>query len=448
MKKYFKCLTKMQLISYLLLFLTAFLFNYWTPYAADDYSYMYNLGNGERITSVFQIFPSLAVHYMQYGNGRIVSHFFVMLFLMAPKIIFDVLNAFLFVFFIAFVLRITASKKSFSILLFFAVPTLFWLYMPAYGQVFLWLTGCINYMWSYLFALIFLSVYVALLRGKSLLKQIWKLILFCVFTFLFGNYSENVSFSVIFTGFLLLCITMYGQKSFQKLFIYVLPIVCGALGYLILLLSPSGSAKFSENLSLSLLFKNAIEIFTEYYNACRIPLILFFVLLGIAIYHKLNKTEILIALSFFFISVICSGMLMIASYLPERSLANGIVFLLIGIVQLLQLLRGSARLECISLCVCIYLLVNSLMSYWEGSYDIYRVHKEQAVRDAAIENSVNSGSMTIGVPIITSTTKYSCKYGLLDLNGKDADEPFPNVYVAKYYGLDQIYVIYPDSDNE
>ena len=103
MKKYFKCLTKMQLISYLLLFLTAFLFNYWTPYAADDYSYMYNLGNGERITSVFQIFPSLAVHYMQYGNGRIVSHFFVMLFLMAPKIIFDVLNAFLFVFFIAFV---------------------------------------------------------------------------------------------------------------------------------------------------------------------------------------------------------------------------------------------------------------------------------------------------------------------------------------------------------
>ena len=101
MKKYFKCLTKMQLISFLLLFLTAFLVNYWTPYAADDYSYMYNLGNGERITSVFQIFPSLAVHYMQYVNGRIVSHFFVMLFLTAPKIIFDVLNAFLFVFFIA-----------------------------------------------------------------------------------------------------------------------------------------------------------------------------------------------------------------------------------------------------------------------------------------------------------------------------------------------------------
>ena len=444
MKKHFKYMTKIQLISFSILFLTAFLFNYWTPYAADDYSYMYNLGNGERITSIFQIFPSLAVHYMQYGNGRIVSHFFVMLFLMVPKIIFDVLNAFLFVFFIAFVLRITAGKKSFSILLLFAVPTLFWLYMPAYGQIFLWLDGSINYMWSYLFALIFLSVYITLLRGKSLLKQTWKLILFCVFTLLFGNYSENVSFSVIFTGFILLCITMYRQKSFRKLFIYVLPIVCGALGYLILLLSPSGSAKFSENLSLPLIFKNAVEIFTEYYNTCRIPLIFFFVLLGIALYYKLDKKEILIALAFFFISVIASGMLVIASYLPERSLANGIVFLIIGIVQLLQLLRSNTRLECVSLCVCIYLIVGSLMSYWEGSYDIYRVHKEQAVRDTTIESAVSTGDTVIGVPIITSTTKYCCKYGLLDMNGEDSDDPFPNVYIAKYYGLDKIYVIYPE----
>ena len=47
-----------------------------------------------------------------------------------------------------------------------------------YGQVFLWLTGCINYMWSYLFALLFLNIYISLLRGKSLLDKKWKLILF------------------------------------------------------------------------------------------------------------------------------------------------------------------------------------------------------------------------------------------------------------------------------
>ena len=428
----------------LCIFACALLLNHWTPYASDDYCYMFSFRDGSRITSVGQIFSSLAEHYTHFGNGRLVSHFFVMLFLIGSKWIFNVVNTLFFVFLILKVYHLTSQGKKHSLLLLFSIPTLFWLYMPAYGQIFLWLDGSINYMWSYLFALVFLSVYFELMRGKMPLNKKWKLILFCIFTFLFGNYSENVSFSVIFTGFILLCIVMYRQKKFRSYLVYTFPIACGALGYLVLLFSPSGSAKFSENLSLCLIFKNAIEIFTQYYTMCRIPLILFFILLCIAIYHKLDKNEILLAIAFFFISVIASGMLVIASYLPERSLANGIIFLLFGIITLLQLLRGNIRLECISLCVCIYLIANSPLSYWEGSYDIYRVSNEQHTRESMIENAISEGETTIGVPIITSTTKYCCKYGLLDMNGKDSDDPFPNAYIAKYYGLNEIYVTYPE----
>lgn len=319
------------IIGSLCLLICALLFNHWTPYASDDYSYMFNFSDGSRITSLGQIFQSLTEHYMHYGNGRIISHFFVMLFLIGSKSVFNIVNAVFFVLFVISIYKVTSRNKKFSLLLFFAIPTLLWLYMPAYGQIFLWLDGSINYMWSYLFALTYLFVYIGLIRNRILLDKKWKMILFCIFTFLFGNYSENVSFSVIFIGFILLCIVMYQRKNWKSYFTYVLPVVCGAIGYLLLLLSPSGSAKFSENLSLPLIFKNAVEIFTEYYNTCRIPLIFFFVLLGIALYYKLDKKEILIALAFFFISVIASGMLVIASYLPERSLANGIVFLIIAL---------------------------------------------------------------------------------------------------------------------
>lgn len=65
---------------------------------------------------------------------------------------------------------------------------------------------------------------------------------------------------------------------------------------------------------------------------------------------------------------------------------------------------------------------SSVMAYWDGSYDIYRVHREQTARNERIENSIVSGELTIGVPIITSTTKYSCKYGLLDLNPQDSSD--------------------------
>ena len=161
------------IIGSLCLLICALLFNHWTPY-----SYMFNFSDGSRITSLGQIFQSLAEHYMHYGNGRIVSHFFVMLFLIGSKSVFNIVNAVFFVLFVISIYKVTSRNKKFSLLLFFAIPTLLWLYMPAYGQIFLWLDGSINYMWSYLFALTYLFVYIGLIRNRILLDKKWKMFLY------------------------------------------------------------------------------------------------------------------------------------------------------------------------------------------------------------------------------------------------------------------------------
>ena len=62
-KNFFRQYNKLILGS-IILFFTALLFNHWTPYAADDYSYMFNLSDGSRMTSIGQIFSSLAVQSM------------------------------------------------------------------------------------------------------------------------------------------------------------------------------------------------------------------------------------------------------------------------------------------------------------------------------------------------------------------------------------------------
>lgn len=116
-KNFFRQYNKLILGS-IILFFTALLFNHWTPYAADDYSYMFNLSDGSRMTSIGQIFSSLAVHYTKYGNGRLVSHFFVMLFLIGSKWIFNLVNAFLFVLLILSIYHLTSHKKACSLLLF------------------------------------------------------------------------------------------------------------------------------------------------------------------------------------------------------------------------------------------------------------------------------------------------------------------------------------------
>lgn len=180
-----------------------------SPYAADDYSYMFNLSDGSRMTSIGQIFSSLAVHYTKYGNGRLVSHFFVMLFLIGSKWIFNLVNAFLFVLLILSIYHLTSHKKACSLLLFFAIPTLLWLYMPAYGQIFLWLDGSINYMWGYLFcSVVSVSLYYFITRKISVKPNLevdpvlciyipfWKLLRECIFFRYLYRFSSSVHYNV------------------------------------------------------------------------------------------------------------------------------------------------------------------------------------------------------------------------------------------------------------
>ena len=93
-----------------LLFLMAFIYNTLSPYSADDYAYMYSAVTGDRITNIFQIFPSLWDDYLKI-NGRVAPHFLLQLFLIGPKWIFNLVNAGMFVFMIWLMLNMIEYKK-------------------------------------------------------------------------------------------------------------------------------------------------------------------------------------------------------------------------------------------------------------------------------------------------------------------------------------------------
>ena len=77
---------------YLAVFLLMLLFTALTPLVADDYSYCFSWVDSGRITSPLQIPASMAVH-RQLTNGRVIPHALVQLVLLAPKLLFDLLNA-------------------------------------------------------------------------------------------------------------------------------------------------------------------------------------------------------------------------------------------------------------------------------------------------------------------------------------------------------------------
>lgn len=418
------------------MFVIAFIYNMISPYTTDDYAYMYSFANGTKISNPLQILGSLWEHYLTV-HGRILPHFFVQLFMIFPKWVFNIVNAVVFLTIIWLMMTIV-EKKKFSILLFIAIPIGFWIYTPAYGQIYLWMTGSINYCWAYLFSLLYMQYYIDLYR-KPLKKFSGKSLAgITLYSLFFGAYSELISFPVIFICWILVCLTMLEQKSILKYWKYCLPMISGAIGYLTMLLSPAEGTRGGE-LSLGLIFKRLIDIFETYYQCAYPLLIIWAILLAIVCYFKIDKKAVVVSIAFFVINLISTAMLSVASYVVSRHYAIPIFYLMTAIVVLMQALRGNKGIECIVYCICAYVIASSVWSLWEGTYDIYDVNRRHQSREAYIYSQVEQGNNEVlTLPLITPLTKYSCKYDLMDLRTDDA-EPWPNAAIAKYYGLKKIY---------
>lgn len=66
------------LFSITAIYVFIFLSNYFKPYIADAYTYMYSFVDDTRITNIVDIIHSIYAHTMVM-NGRLVAHFFFQL---------------------------------------------------------------------------------------------------------------------------------------------------------------------------------------------------------------------------------------------------------------------------------------------------------------------------------------------------------------------------------
>lgn len=420
-----------------ILFLIAFIYNTLSPYTTDDYAYMYSAVTGDRITNIYQIVQSLWDDYLNI-HGRVVPHFFLQLLLIGPKWIFNLVNAGMYVALVWLLLHVTNDGRGTKLLLWITVPVALWVYTPAFGQVFLWASGTVNYSWCYVFALIYLKIYISLyLQPEKCLgkKQLWALY---IYSFFFGAYSELVSFSVVFVSFLLLCMVMYEKRNVKEYWTHAIPMVTAAAGYLTMLLSPAQKNRKGD-LALGAIGKKLIDVFEEYYQLVQLLLVVLAVLLVIAICYSVEKKKIIVSISLLTVNFISMAMLSVASYTVGRHYANCVIFILAAIIVLMQALIEKGTIKSVPYCLCAYILVTSIWGLWEGSYDIYFVHKQHVAREEYIYEQKELGNADIVyVPLIYSATKYSCKYDLLDMQTNDA-EPWPNTAIAKYYGVKEIY---------
>ena len=292
-------LTKKNILIFILICVPFYILNVLTPEFLDDYGYKFiylknKIVSDRLIENFSDILISQYNHYMGM-NGRAVVHTVAQLFCgIWGKGIFNVFNS---IVFFVFVYSLVKRTGRFEPKIWILVTGYIWLLFPLFNNAFLWMTGSINYLWTGVIILYFISLY-SKLREKEFNVKYLPLILPGI---LIGWTHEGASVPL---GASLFFISLYNIKSvFKKAY---WPLVLGfGIGCIVVVLSP-GILSRMENKNQTISLIQRIPVFLNYlYLQFRISYVLLFAIVTAFVYDRkkllfIIKENMLIVLSYIF----------------------------------------------------------------------------------------------------------------------------------------------------
>ncbi len=489
--------------SVIILFFTGcFLLSFWltaiTPLVADDFdNAMQHASYGmTRVTNLDEL--KLSMLWLWYtDNGRILAHSLIALFTMASRWVYPAANAAVTtLFFLITFCFFRAVKLKSPITSTALLYALVWILMPAYGQVWFWLSGACNYGWGATLA--WLVIYLFMKTDQKETKSTLWILLFLPLAFAAGAWSEHISFSMLV---ILAFLWMRDVLQHRRLPIGKTGILIAACwGYWFLMSSPAELPRklkvaafttaqwirvFWNNKKLILLALGALAVFVgicllwhRKKHRLRKALAvlsaagavlgttasLFFAGKAMTeggIYAVISSTEFTFFVAqtifFFFLfrtlrqaeteedqitlpMIFYLGGISIlplfvfgASYVPPRGLTSTIVFTLVASILLMDAAPLSQKGKRVRTLVFALCLLGFMAA---GILDIVSVHRE-AVRREEIFAEAAAGDGCAVLSPYHEKTKYSAQYGLQDL---EYDAGWPNGVMANYYGVTRIIV--------
>ena len=424
---------------YLAVFLVMLLFTALTPMAADDYSYCFSWVDNARMRSILQIFPSMAVH-RQLTNGRVVAHFLVQLVLLAPKVLFNILNACAAVLLLRLFERYFPGRSPWQQVLLTALGALLLFnQMPSFGQVALWLDGSINYSWGILFFLLYLLPYASLWLGEQEDAGPLKRLGFLLLALLVGAYSENGSLATLFAAFCLTLLAVLREKKLRPL--PLAGLVLGLVGYVFLMTAPATGSR-SAGFSVTAIARN-FKYIAGVAKTDLLPLFLLFAAaLALCFLFGADRRRIVLAAVLFLAGLGSLASFVMARYFVPRHFCFTVYFTALACLILLAALLEKGRPILPSL-VAAVMAVFFAFNFSQGALDIGVVYLHARQREAMIHEALAAGETSLQVPLHESATRYSAVQGLDDLDTQDG-RAWPNCSVADYYGLDSILGVPPE----
>lgn len=419
-----------------ILFIVIFNLNRHTPLIVDDYAMIGSSG------SYSDIFNFLYNQYFTWG-GRTVAHFFALISLGHDKMLFNVVNAF---FYIALVLLIHFHAVGRLVLypaIILFVNFAFFMFVPVFGQNFLWLDGACNYLWTIVIALLFLLPYrLQIEKTEPLINS--KPLFFLIFLIgiIAGWSNENLAVSLILTTFLCVLINKKINNSFNKWEIYGF---CGTtIGGLLLLLAPGNLVRMKleaggQHIDVILNFFNINELFLDrdflFFPVYIAILLLFLAKKNIDIKEWLRKERVICF--YFFLFLISMYAMLGSPYFTERARLASLIFIVMLICYLYTRLDFSdfrTRRVIVLTVIVLFLWLHSL--HHDANRDVKAYELRENARIEYILQEKSKGNLNPVIEKNHPDSKYCAAWGLGDITN-DKNDWLNNRY-AWYYGVESV----------
>lgn len=421
-------------------FLGMVVLNRFTPLIADDLQYLYKTEGFSTI---------LKNEYWQYMNwtGRSVVHILARIFLLLPKTVFNILNALAYTYLslLIYFLSTNLSKEP-KLLKYVMINICIWLFVPTFGQVFLWETGSANYLWGSVIILSFLAIYHRYGQMQASV-QTWRFTGFMFFMGIAAGWcNENTSGGAIMIAIGYLMLYKWQKRTIPK-WMYT-GIIGAFLGLFLMIIAPGNDfrATFFERSAWPLQKKILLGIL-DITQALREQSSTLFLLLAVAIFlfcmtyfHKEKLFKIVLY------SVSGLATLYVLAISPTglswgRSYYGGILYLLLALFIAWpdHLQRVSKTYFPLYGSMTAMLGVSFVLSFVLGFGDMIHSYQKINERYAYLNQQKNAGNMhpvvgSIDVPNVTSYPAYSnaLSHVVADKNHLN------NQATAKYFGVTDV----------
>lgn len=486
---------------YVIVFAVTWMLTALTPLVGDDFNYAFSWTDHSRIDNFTLVRQSMKTH-RNWTHGRVFAQGWVSLFMMWPKWLFPLANACVVTaFFAALQHYFKREKAKKPVEACMAVAALYWICMPTFGQVFLWLDGACNYFWGAALSWILLEMEFSLKGSRC---KLFLTALALPLAFVAGAWSEHISFALLLIQFLCIISLLFRNRKLPVA--ETLVFLTSAAGYLFLMLAPSMlpsilrrralqaagghlqtlmklisgkwwliPALFISGILIWLVLRKKTDkdarwtaVFMMAFVLCisadaffLIKIVLDYRSLSTIFYAVVSSTQI------GFLTLISCYCICLAYAFRQRvdsSIIHEAIILGIGGISALLLFVLAMYVPSRGFCApVIYITIATVRLYTElprkrsrtvfialfsvfavffavGVLDIINVNRAAVDREKAIAVALSSDGILVASPY-PENTKYSAQYGIQDLTD---DGSWPNDVMIEYYGLNDIQVVQAD----